>query len=185
MPFDLPVNWRALLAAACFGAAGTVLAGPSFEEAAPPDRPDCEIWLSAGEAETNMPSQSSTEAYSSRIVYLLSKESPTIDGYYLGFSFSIPSQGTYELWLASSLPGANWVSPLKFYLDDEEIFPQQPLSRGQKTWGIANAVCWNNFGTLDLKPGDHQLRIVTTEKRKMDEYYSFVLDALALVRTSP
>lgn len=149
--------------------------------AKPPERPLHQIWSSVLDAETNMPTREEPNSYSGRIIYLLTVDQPAEgDEYKITFSFDIEKAGEYEVWLASSQPGASWVSPCDFTLDGAELAPREPADRGEFRWGVANTLTWNLINQVTLDPGEHKFAITVKEKRKMDEYLSIVIDALAL-----
>lgn len=152
----------------------------NFLEATPPVRPDHAIWVGVDEARKNIPLTLSANSYTGKVGYLLSGAPRAEEGYFMAFPFHIENEESRELWIACSKIGAAHASPAQYYLDDVEIFPVTPIKIGQKTWGTSNAILWNRFGELKLKPGDHEFKIVIKKPRKLDDKYSIVLDAIAL-----
>lgn len=153
-----------------------------FLEAVPPDRPAAEVWTGIDETQKNVPTEKSSNSYTGRLVSLLTATPPsTEEGYFIAVPLRIPKSGEYELWLACSKLGAAFASPIQCYVDGVEIFQEMPIQQGKKAWGTANAVFWNRFGLTTLTAGDHELRVVVRQGRKLDSKYSIIMDAVALV----
>jgi hypothetical protein len=97
------------------------------------------------------------------------------------YSFDIPNDEEYRVWIAGTLPGPE-TSPIAWYIDRQPeqepsaTTPQGPLY-------LQDHFGWYQLGTIRLEKGTRNLTIKVTDRAAATNLYSFSIDAILLMPT--
>jgi Flp pilus assembly protein TadD len=109
------------------------------------------------------------------------------NSFYAEYVFTVPSDGTWELWYGGTPPGprdelyASYASPFSVTIDAQQT---RPVAREDVSVveNYTPSFYWNRIGDTTLGAGRHQVRFEVTEKRRADARYVMYLDCFFLVR---
>ena len=110
-----------------------------------------------------------------------------VSSFYADYVFTVPSDGTWELWYGGTPPGprdelyTSYASPFSITIDAEQ---PHAIAR-EDVWVVENytpGFYWNRVGDNSLGAGRHRIRFEVTEKRRADARYVMYLDCFFLVR---
>jgi hypothetical protein len=110
-----------------------------------------------------------------------------VGSFYADYVFTLPSDGTWELWYGGTPPGPrealypSYTSPFSITVDSDK--PRQVIRESVAVAGTyAPGFSWNLVGDLALSGGRHRITFEVTEKRRIDGRYFFYLDCFFLVK---
>ncbi len=99
-------------------------------------------------------------------------------GYAARYMFDVPSDGSYAVWLAGTVPGPN-TSPIQWRINSEP--PQTPAdSTMHGPLYLSERFGWMQLGTVALKKGPQQTLTVYVADRAQSGDFNFAIDALML-----
>ena len=99
-------------------------------------------------------------------------------GYQAVYTFSASTNGSYELWAATSPLSSS--SPFTYTLDDGGA---NSADDARSEGGLyAGKFIWNQLGTVSLAHGRHTLTLNVTGPRRADHRYALSVDVLCLSR---
>ncbi len=105
---------------------------------------------------------------------------PPAEGYGAQYSFSVPADDMYTVWVSCTPPGAQ-TSPFAWAVDTME--PQTSAEAVQVgTPYLGDRLVWMRLGRLRLKRGDHTLTLRVTDQAPGTGRYFLTLDSFIVTR---
>lgn len=139
-------------------------------------------WIEAETADPNTFSEVAQNPATSGGAFLLLNTSnpPGSGGYAAQFSFSVPADDTYTVWICCTPPGAG-ASPFAWVIDAGEAHSSsEAVPVGSRF--LLDRLVWLRLGRLSLSKGSHTLTLrVTGRAQGLGKYY-LALDALLITR---
>lgn len=149
------------------------------------------LWMEGENATTSWTktTQGHTDCYAGKHLKIQTTE--TTDRW-MYFPFSLPSGGTYAVYVAASLPNYTWTSPYWFAFrpgsswDGGALTSSTTLSASAVTgmkYGTGNAIAWTHLGNFTFgSAGPALLTMRVNQKRSADNSYVFYNDAVYIER---
>lgn len=148
-------------------------------EISPPAKPKAEIWL---EGEAFVQSRggkvaADSSCYGGKSWELLTQ---TAGEYTVKYEFRVPADGIYSVQVAGQPVGTGYTSPIWYRVDSSPWVKVTTLPASQLAWGRSKAVRWTVLGSVSLTAGKHTLEFKVDEKRPQDNYFAYIIDAVAI-----
>lgn len=103
-------------------------------------------------------------------------DDPPMSPYGAYYSFDVPLNSSYEIWVAATLPAD--ASPISYSVDNLGWTTMTADAKPPEDY--APGLAWYRIGSSNLTPGRHTLRFRADGKRSQDNRHYFALDALVV-----
>lgn len=176
--FIAAITGLLLISQSCFGAQDTQ---PDISRQpimfAPPHHPDAVVWMTKP-TEHNLSRNRSDDAYDGAYYAFFRQmtEAPK-QPCYAQYTFKPRQSSRYALFVATTVQGVNYTSPIGFSVNDSSLAPLPKIATGTPQWGPSRCMGWVCLGEYEL-PANKTVKVhlQSTQLRAMGDYMAFYVN---------